>query len=338
MYLQKTKRSPFYQLVYFKDGRRRTISTRERTKAGAQQFLIEFKKSLEEKQISKKLSIEDFRDEYESYIEGSKSKSYLKSVQLSFRQLLQFVGNIYLSELTQQRFEQFIISKYSESKHASVLYYRTLKAAFNKAVEWEMLKSNPLSKIKTPKTPKTHPVFITEGQLQIIINETKEKLLKELFVLAFHTGMRAGELVNLKWKAVDLQGKKVTVMNDGAFSTKSNKDRVIPLNKKAVNALKSIRRCFKNVDAFEYIFLRKGYIKFTEDYISKKFKIAAMLSLNNEKIHFHTLRHSFASNMVQKGVSIYVVKELMGHSSITTTQIYSHLNIDSMRKAVNMLE
>ncbi len=55
-------------------------------------------------------------------------------------------------------------------------------------------------------------------------------------------------------------------------------------------------------------------------------------------IHFHSLRHSFASNLAQKGVSLYVIKELLGHSSITTTEIYSHLNMDSLREAVGKLD
>ena len=57
----------------------------------------------------------------------------------------------------------------------------------------------------------------------------------------------------------------------------------------------------------------------------------------DESIHFHTLRHSFASSLAQKGVNLYVIKELLGHSSISTTEIYSHLNVDSLREAVDKL-
>jgi integrase/recombinase XerD len=78
-------------------------------------------------------------------------------------------------------------------------------------------------------------------------------------------------------------------------------------------------------------------IKLNEDYVSKKFKKAVRACKLNDKVHFHTLRHSFASLLVQKGVSLYVVKELLGHEDLATTQIYSHLQEDNLRQAVNLI-
>jgi len=75
-----------------------------------------------------------------------------------------------------------------------------------------------------------------------------------------------------------------------------------------------------------------------EDYVSKRFKRAVRSTGLNEDIHFHTLRHSFASNLIQKGASIYVVKELLGHESISTTQIYSHLQSENLSQAVSLLD
>ena len=80
----------------------------------------------------------------------------------------------------------------------------------------------------------------------------------------------------------------------------------------------------------------KGF-KLNEDFVSRKFKQAVRKAKLDEGIHFHTLRHSFASNLVQKGVSLYVVKELLGHESITTTQIYSHLQKKNLRDAIDLL-
>ena len=86
-----------------------------------------------------------------------------------------------------------------------------------------------------------------------------------------------------------------------------------------------------------YVFHKKRGVVFSENYISKKFKQGCRLAGVSEKIHFHSLRHSFASNLVQRGVPIYTLQKLLGHSSVTTTEIYSHLSLDGLRDAVNVL-
>ena len=87
-----------------------------------------------------------------------------------------------------------------------------------------------------------------------------------------------------------------------------------------------------------YIFFRVVGVKLNEDFVSKQFKKAVRSAGLSEEIHFHTLRHSFASNLIQRGVSIYVVKELLGHESISTTQIYSHLQSENLSQAVSLLD
>lgn len=93
----------------------------------------------------------------------------------------------------------------------------------------------------------------------------------------------------------------------------------------------------KDVNNNDYIFYRVIGIKLNEDYVSKQFKKAVRDSGLNDNIHFHTLRHSFASRLIQKGASVFVVKELLGHEDIKTTQIYSHLQTQNLEEAVNLL-
>ncbi len=91
------------------------------------------------------------------------------------------------------------------------------------------------------------------------------------------------------------------------------------------------------VDNNNYIFYRVKDIKLNEDYVSKKFKSAVREAGFNDNIHFHILRHSFASRLIQKGASVFVVKELLGHEDIKTTQIYSHLQTQDLEEAVKLL-
>jgi site-specific recombinase XerD len=86
------------------------------------------------------------------------------------------------------------------------------------------------------------------------------------------------------------------------------------------------------------VFCKKDGSKYCGNYVSRKFKGACIAAGIEKEIHFHSLRHSFASNLVQNGVPLYTIKELLGHSSISTTEIYSHLNMDSLREAVKKLD
>ncbi len=78
-------------------------------------------------------------------------------------------------------------------------------------------------------------------------------------------------------------------------------------------------------------------IKLNEDFVSKQFKLAVRETGLDDNIHFHTLRQSFASRLAQKGVSLFVIKELLGHEDIKTTQIYSHLQTQNLEEAVKLL-
>ena len=347
MYLVKNKKSPNYQIVYFPNGKRTTVSTKNTDYEKAQKFMHEFSQKLKSPnppskqlpEVSKTTSnilISKFQDEYVEYVQASKSKHYIRSIKLSFNRLTDYAGDIPLSKLDLKTLDKFISSTYAKAPRAAALYYRTLKAAFSKAVIWEYLPFNPLKKIKAPKNAKKLPIFINEGELLVIIGNTEEQYLKDLFLTAFHTGMRLAELLNMKWNWINLKDDIITVTNSESFTTKSKKERIIPISSTLKKCLTRRKRNIK-ISNTDIVFTRVPGIKINEDYISKRFKkVVRDLKLNDE-IHFHTLRHSFASMLVQKGVSLYVVKELLGHEDLATTQIYSHLQQQNLKDAVNLL-
>jgi integrase/recombinase XerD len=125
----------------------------------------------------------------------------------------------------------------------------------------------------------------------------------------------------------------IIVKNDTSFSTKSRKDRIIPMSK---IVLELFQKKVSSKQLSVYVFSKSGGIKFNNDYVTKSFKKAVRKAELNDKVHFHTLRHSFASRLVQRGASIYVVKELLGHSDVTTTQIYSHLEQSNLKDVMNL--
>jgi site-specific recombinase XerD len=339
MFISKTKKSPFYQLTYEVDGKKTTISTKTKNLNDANLFLINFKKKKEEelKEQIKILHLTEFRDEYIDYIIQTKSKSYVRSVKLSFKMLIAFTSDILLNRLDLRTVDKFITITFSRTPRGASLYYRTLKAAFSKAVLWNYISENPLKKIKAPKVAKSFPVFISETELQSILESTKEEYLKSLFITAFYSGMRLGELVNMKWSWIDLNENQITVQCSDTFTTKSKKERIIPFTQNLKTVLINRPPKIINITSDDLVFTDSRRDKLNEDYVSKKFKEYVRAAKLDDKIHFHTLRHSFASLLAQKGVSLYIIKELLGHEDLATTQIYSHLQQQNLRDAVNLL-
>jgi site-specific recombinase XerD len=337
MYLTKSNRSPYYQIVYFVDRKRCSISTKKKLKSEALKFLQEYQDTVDKPILVENLLLSEFQEKYLNYVDGLRSTSYIKSIRLSFKMLCTQLGDIPLKIINQQMIEGFLSLIYKRAPSAAGLYYRTLKAAFRKAKEWNNIYDNPFDKVKLPKIPQRLPSIININEFELILSNTKSELLKNIFIIALFTGMRLGELVNMRWSWIDLEQRIITVKNSDIFITKGKKERLIPIHLNVMNilfALSKIERCRNEND---FVFKKLNNVKLNEDFVSKQFKISVRAAKLNDDIHFHTLRHSFASILVQRGVSLYVVKELLGHEDIKTTQVYSHLTQVSLLNAVNML-
>jgi integrase/recombinase XerD len=241
--------------------------------------------------------------------------------------------NPLLKDIESRKVEKFLMLVFHRAKYSAGLYLRTLKASFNKAIQWGYIDSNPFNNIKLPKSIKHIPEFIGVEELNKIIDLTDNLILKDIFVTAFYTGLRQSELINLKWNSIDFSNNIITVKNSDDFTTKSKKERIIPMNNIVIQLMKRLKKS----STADYIFPNAKNYKFHPDTVSKKFKKAVRAAKLSEAIHFHTLRHSFASNLVRKGVSLYVVKELLGHEDISTTQIYAHLDNKALINAINLL-
>lgn len=340
MYLAKRKNANYFIEYYDQfENRIRRITTKTKIKKEALKFLSEFQSNLASRKTKIEFtSLQRFGNEYIDFIGNTHSKSYQRSIKLSFKKLIEYTDKeVPLKQISVRIVQQFISETFERSNHAAHLYFRTLKAGFNRAVEWGYLTENPFSKVKLPRSTKTFPIFISESELERILSNLKHSSLKDLFTLAFFTGMRLAEITNLRWSAVDMTTRAITVRNSKQFTTKNKKERIIPINQKLLSVLSNRIPKIVSINNDEHIFQRIKGTKFNEDYVSKEFKKAVRAAELDDRIHFHTLRHSFASNLVQRGASIYVVKELLGHEDISTTQIYSHLQTENLTKAVDLL-
>ena len=299
-----------------------------------------------------------FRDEYLNLIKNNRSKAYFVSVNIAMNHLTEFFGiQNSVSAIQLKDVENFLIHLQQKVKKPASssrgegyrVYYRTLKAAFNKAVDWGYVKENYFHIVKLPRKQQVNPVFINSDQLLAISNQLKNEVIKDFIVFGFYTGMRLNEIINLTWWNVNLSAKVITV-GDDKFTTKGRNQRDIPICEEVLKVIENLELKMQNEKgnnvipinsfAFEqgFLFCKKDGSKYCGNYISRKFKDACKAANMDKSIHFHSLRHSFASNLVQKGVPLYTIKELLGHSSISTTEIYSHLNMESLREAIKKLD
>jgi len=150
--------------------------------------------------------------------------------------------------------------------------------------------------------------------------------LHPLVVVALNTGLRRGELLSLTWNDIDLHLNQIKVRS---INTKTGRPRIIPLNPDAASAL----RRWKSQSCKTVVFTRSGK-KMTHF----KRSWQGLLDLAQIKnFRFHDCRHDFASQLVMAGTDLYTVSQLLGHTSIDTTQRYAHLSPDHLRSAVNVL-
>jgi integrase/recombinase XerD len=232
--------------------------------------------------------------------------------------------------------EHFLSKKKQEASEWSARkYYGSLAAAFEKAVHWELIKANPFRKVKKPKPPEVMPLFFSENEFNTMLLTMQSKDFRELCITALLSGLRLGELLALQWNDIDFNSKVIQVKNSETFTTKTRKNRIVPMSEELFRLLRDRKENIKNESTF--VFHNKKGKPLKEQTISQQFKKHVIDAGINDKLHFHSLRHSFATHLVKKGVPLFAIQKLLGHSTSKTTEIYSHLLPQQLHREVNVL-
>lgn len=209
----------------------------------------------------------------------------------------------------------------------------SLKSFFRYLLKNEIITSNPAQKVQGPKKSKKLPVFIDEHQSEAIFTkfefkEGYEGILDKLLIdILYQTGLRRAELINLKEADTDLFNLQLKVLG------KRNKERIIPFSL----ALKRNLELYLGVK--KELNLNNSFLLVTQQdkqlspaYISKVVKQVLGSVSTNRKKSPHVLRHTFATHLLNNGADINAVKELLGHSSLSATQVYTHNTIEKLKK------
>ena len=331
-----SKRGLLYYLYYSdpSTGKRNKISTGSKTKTEAYQFLRAFDaKNRINKNSSPSYLISEFKDEFLTYSLSVHTKNTQRCVKTSFEQLIRVVGDIQVRDITVRHIERFVAEKIrNTSAWTARKHFAHLTSAFERAIIWKQIDTNPFRDVPVPKTPRRIPTYFTHEQLSTLMQIIDNPDFLDLVITAVTTGMRMGEMINLHWSSVSIERNTIIVENTNEFTTKSKRNRLVPINRHLIPILQ--RR--KESSICNLVFHRNG-IPYTTDYVTKRFKKYVRKAKLDDRLHFHSLRHSTASYLVQAGVPIYTVMELLGHSQISTTQVYSHLSSSQLVESVNQI-
>jgi len=216
----------------------------------------------------------------------------------------------------------------------------TLKSFYRYCQKQDLIKNNPMLKVVAPRTSKQLPVFLTHDNLEALLHRVefdpayegcRDKMIITLF---YATGIRRTELVQIMTSDLDLDKGTLKVLG------KRNKERIVPLGKSVINMLKdylvsreefltNYMHAQPNINHSLFVTSRglPVYPRLVYNIVHKYLSLIA----SNSKLSPHVLRHTFATHMLDDGADLNAIKELLGHSSLAATQVYTHNTIEKLK-------
>jgi integrase len=328
-----------YLIDFHLNGRRFVRSTKTDDLKTAKLILKDIeakiaKKTFKVEEISsdKKVYLKQFAHEYLGYSGTHKAPKTVLRDQLTLKTFMNQVGDRTLTTIDHKLIDQYLNSRAQSVKKSTVnIELRHLKAAFSKGVQWGYIEKNPFGQVRPFRIPESAPLFFAEAEILNLLKSIEEHWLKEIVIFAMNTGVRIGELINLEWSDIDFGKRVIQISQKDDFTTKSKRERLIPMNNEVFELLTGFKR------NGSYVFPTAEGLRRGQGFISKRFKRHVRKIGMDERFTFHSLRHTFASHLVQKGVSLYIVSKLLGHSNLKTTEVYAHLAPETFQEVVNLL-
>lgn len=245
-------------------------------------------------------------------------------------------GTLTLSEITHTYVRSWLASLKDEGLTAKSINRKisTLRSFFKYAVKINAVEQTPMGKVTAPKIEKRLPHFVADTEMQTLLQHVtfeenwKGKTDRLLLLLFYHTGMRLSEVINLKESGISEQNSSLKVLGKG------NKERVIPVGERLMQELKEYLRAKREQfpDVREDVFLlHENGKKLTPRVVYSRVKSYLSLVTTIEKRSPHVLRHTFATHLTNNGADLNAVKELLGHSSLAATQVYTHNTIEKLK-------
>lgn len=276
--------------------------------------------------------------EYLEYEKGYSKKtliSYENDLQL-FRQFLKEENIKKIEEINYNTIRKYL-SLLHEKKYTSSSISRkisTLRTFYKYLLKEKKIDKNPMTLISNPKKEKKLPNYLKYNELEKLLNSIdiskKEEIRNKLIIeLLYSTGIRVSELINIKMKDIDIKENQITILGKG------NKERIVLFGKEAKKTLKlyisNFQEEFKG-NIKEHYLLTINNKPLTSNKVRLIVKEVLRKSCLNINISPHTIRHTFATHLLDNGADLKTVQELLGHENLKTTAIYTHISNEKLKQ------
>lgn len=242
-----------------------------------------------------------------------------------------------LAKINRNDIRKFLAEEYDNGYSSKTVARRlaTIKSYFKYLVKTELIQENISIHINSPKVPKKLPNFVDKNLIDTLMNTPsldthigiRDRAVLELF---YSTGMRLSELVNMNIGDFEINKKLIRVIGKG------NKERMIPYGRTAESAIKNYLKIrnlsLKPAFANKPLFVNSSEKRISKRTIQRRMNNYIKLVADGKRIGPHLLRHTFATHLLDNGADIRAVKDLLGHSSLSSTQIYTHVSIEKLKK------
>ena len=276
-------------------------------------------------------------NDYLEYAKTNKAESTYRNDKCRIEaHLLPYFGDMILVQVTPQILESYKRERLEQGASPNTVNHElaNLSHMFRMAIRWGLIDRNPVSYVDKMKIPEKPKRFLSQVQIERLMEAADSSHIFPLIVTALHTGMRKSELFNLKWSDIDFDRMTITVQSKDDWHTKNYRSRTLQITPVLYDVLIEHRKQhLLNVQS-EYAFTYNGK-KLRSNIKRSLARVMNKAGLNG--VTLHTFRHTFASQLAMAGVSIKEVQELMGHRSFETTLQYAHLSEDHVKQQVMKL-
>jgi site-specific recombinase XerD len=239
-----------------------------------------------------------------------------------------------LEDVSREGIENFLMSLYDKNleKRSICRKISSLKMFFNYLFLFDYIPDNPITRIKRPKLSRRMPKFFTKKQIDVMYNNIPSsnniKIIRDkaILELLYSSGLRVSELVNLEYNNIDFSEKKIIIIGKG------NKKRIVPITNIAKKCMINYSSKIENHRAYKYFFLTGKFQQLHRNDIYKTVKLYTSKITTEKGFSTHSIRHTFASHLLDAGADLYAIKDMLGHSKLGTTEIYTHINPVTVRE------
>lgn len=226
--------------------------------------------------------------------------------------------------------KQFIF-EYLKSKSRSISYHKQVISSIKYLYKYILKKDVSSEYFDIPeKTKRKIPVVLSKQEVRLILNSTSNLKNKVLLSTIYSGGLRLSEVINLQIRDIDIDRKLIYVR-----SGKGKKDRTTLLAEELIEMLSNY---YREYNPLRWVFEGKGYSQYSRRSVQEVFHRSLLESGIKKKATVHTLRHSFATHLLEDGADLRYIQKLLGHANVSTTEIYTHVRKEGLSKIKNPLD